>query len=479
MALQYLTDIDLNKNELQNAIVQTVGANPSPTPESGSGTTYNPGDSGLIWFNTSDHYLYYYNGSKAIPIGAINFETNASNIKVAGTASVGSLSTIPRADHVHPAQTSVSGNAGTATTLKTARTIDGVSFNGSANISHFGTCTISGSTGTVACTGYSLSAGSWVAVFFPSTNNTTSTDPLLLNVNGTGGKQIKYYTGSDESIPANANIFCTNRTYLLVYDGSQYYRLVGDLDTHTEYDAGTLAQLEAGTVLQNMVWSPNVLHSYVSTAIGAANAMRFKGTVGTGGTVTTLPTTGVKVGDTYMVKTAGTYDGQTCEVGDLIIATATTPTWTVAQTNITGAITTADASSANPLMDGTATPGTSTKYAREGHVHPTDTTRASVSALESFEQEVANNYISKQTFDEKAVQKATLTNPALTPSGGVATWTATHSLGTKFVEVAIYETSSAKQVMAEVIASTTNACQIKILTTSTIAAGTYTAVIHA
>lgn len=34
------------------------------------------------------------------------------------------------------------------------------------------------------------------------------------------------------------------------------------------------------------------------------------------------------------------------------------------------------ASDATPLMDGTATAGTSAKYAREGHVHPTDTTRA-------------------------------------------------------------------------------------------------------
>ena len=38
------------------------------------------------------------------------------------------------ADHVHPAQTTVSGNAGSATVLQTARTINGVSFNGSANI---------------------------------------------------------------------------------------------------------------------------------------------------------------------------------------------------------------------------------------------------------------------------------------------------------------------------------------------------------
>ena len=81
------------------------------------------------------------------------------------------------------------------------------------------------------------------------------------------------------------------------------------------------------------------VRSYVSTAIAGVDAMRFKGTIGTGGTVTTLPTTGVKVGDTYRVITAGTYAGQTCEVGDLIIATATTPTWTVAQTNIDGAVT--------------------------------------------------------------------------------------------------------------------------------------------
>lgn len=77
----------------------------------------------------------------------------------------------------------------------------------------------------------------------------------------------------------------------------------------------------------------------VSAGIAASDAMVFKGTVGTGGTVTTLPTSGVHTGDTYRVITAGTYAGQICEVGDLIIATSGTPEWTVAQTNIDGAIT--------------------------------------------------------------------------------------------------------------------------------------------
>ena len=39
--------------------------------------------------------------------------------KAAGTASAGSASTVSRSDHVHPLQTSVSGNAGTATALQT------------------------------------------------------------------------------------------------------------------------------------------------------------------------------------------------------------------------------------------------------------------------------------------------------------------------------------------------------------------------
>ena len=56
--------------------------------------------------------------------------------------------------------------------------------------------------------------------------------------------------------------------------------------------------------------------------------MYFKGTIGTGGTAgTALPTSGVKVGDTYKIITNGTYAGQAAKTGDLFIATATTPTW--------------------------------------------------------------------------------------------------------------------------------------------------------
>ena len=91
--------------------------------------------------------------------------------------------------------------------------------------------------------------------------------------------------------------------------------------------------------------SGKAVADYVGTSIAASDAMIFKGTLGTGGTVTALPTT-YKTGWTYRVITAGTYAGQKCEIGDLIIALVdrtgsgnVNADWTVAQTNIDGAIT--------------------------------------------------------------------------------------------------------------------------------------------
>lgn len=85
--------------------------------------------------------------------------------------------------------------------------------------------------------------------------------------------------------------------------------------------------------------------SLISEGIAASDAMIIKGTIGTNGTITTLPTT-YKIGWTYRVVTNGTYAGQVCEIGDLIIALVNrsgsnnlNSDWCVAQTNINGAIT--------------------------------------------------------------------------------------------------------------------------------------------
>lgn len=76
-----------------------------------------------------------------------------------------------------------------------------------------------------------------------------------------------------------------------------------------------------------------------------ASGVRPCGTVGAGGTVETLPADSYKLGDLYVVKTGGTYAGQVCEPGDLILCIKTfaeeaaDTDWTVLQNNINRAVT--------------------------------------------------------------------------------------------------------------------------------------------
>ena len=116
------------------------------------------------------------------------------------------------------------GTASSATKLSTAQAIDGVNFDGSAAITHYGTCSTTAGTAakTVACTSYTLTTGSRIIVKFTVTN--TADNPTL-NVNNTGAKAIQY-----RGTAITAGHLAANRTYEFIYDGTNY-QLVGDIDT--------------------------------------------------------------------------------------------------------------------------------------------------------------------------------------------------------------------------------------------------------
>jgi len=76
----------------------------------GIGITFEPGD---LWINTdtsTGFYVCFQNTTGSAlwgqAGGAASFESSTANIKMDGTASVGELNTVPRADHVHPSDTS-------------------------------------------------------------------------------------------------------------------------------------------------------------------------------------------------------------------------------------------------------------------------------------------------------------------------------------------------------------------------------------
>ena len=115
---------------------------------------------------------------------------------------------------------------GKAVALATARTIDGISFDGSANRIRYGSCSTAAATveKVVSLTGFTLATGAEVTVRFTVTN--TAASPTL-NVNGTGAKPIVYRNAA-----ISAGYLAANRIYKFVYDGAQY-ELIGDINTDT------------------------------------------------------------------------------------------------------------------------------------------------------------------------------------------------------------------------------------------------------
>ena len=171
--------------------------------------------------------------------GIMPFST--SSPKAAGTASPGTSDTVARGDHIHPAQTAISGNAGTATKLKNKRTIDGMQFDGSANIHHYASCAAAAATAEKAVTlaGFTLATGARITVRFTVTN--TAANPTL-NVNSTGAKPIQYRNAA-----ISAGYLAANRVYEFVYDGAAW-ELVGDINTDTNTTYGAATTTTAGLV---------------------------------------------------------------------------------------------------------------------------------------------------------------------------------------------------------------------------------------
>lgn len=110
-----------------------------------------------------------------------------------------------------------------------------------------------------------------------------------------------------------------------------------------------------------------------------ASGIRQKGTVGTGGTVETLPAEGYTQGDMYIVKTGGTYAGQVCEPGDLILCIKTfeeeaaDTDWTVVQNNVVRAVKGPESAADGNLL---AFDGTSGTVAKDSGIKLTDVSAA-------------------------------------------------------------------------------------------------------
>lgn len=155
---------------------------------------------------------------------------------------------------------------------------------------------------------------------------------VVTGVSRDTGGHLTGFTTKKFTLPADRNT--KNASATAVADNTGHITVtVKDSDNNTvtaktanlsETDAhGPLYLTVNGTKVFNQGSISFYTKGEIDSKFNGINAMTYKGTVGTGGTVSTLPTSGVKIGDTYMVSVAGTYATIACKVGDLLIATGT------------------------------------------------------------------------------------------------------------------------------------------------------------
>lgn len=153
--------------------------------------------------------------------GYTNYKVTFKNTHVSSVPEgVIAATQLPVASHTHnyAGSSSAGGVANSAEKLSDAKTIDGVEFDGSSSIIHYGTCSTAAATAVkvVQCDGFKLAIGARIAVKF-TYKNTYAASPVQLNVNGTGAKYARMYDDQHSVIMWEAGAIVE-----FIYDGSQY-----------------------------------------------------------------------------------------------------------------------------------------------------------------------------------------------------------------------------------------------------------------
>ena len=489
MSRSFLTSVNLNKNELQNAVIQNLTSAPSSPAE------------GQVYYNTNDKQFYQYNGTTWVRYTQAGSITD-SDIAAGAAIVLSKLAVDPLARANHTGTQLASTISNLATTVK-AYTLDSfaspvasVTMNG-YRLTNLAEPTQSSDAATKNYVDASVAGLTWkAAVNLLANSNVALTGATATLVIDGHAALTSAKTGYRILLTAQ-NTASQNGIYTYTDDGTNYtLTRSSDADAYGELIGATVF-IEEGTLYGKTSWTQ--ANHYITSFSGqnwvqfsgASAATAGAGLVANGNAFDVVGTSNRITVSADAVDIASTYVGQTSIT---TLGTVTTGTWNgstidvarggTGATSLTGYVYGNGTGAFTASTAITATAITNTALSSAGIV-----TNTSGGVLGTVAQvPVANGGTGASTAAGARTalsgtanalpQKYTATNGSLSPSGGVITWTitaSTHTLGAfGSIIVQMKEVSSGAVVDADIsINDSTGDIVLSWLSSSTVTSGTY------
>jgi hypothetical protein len=488
--MNFLTNINLNGNKLEgaiieNAVIQNVGVDPSSLKE------------GQIWYNSSTHQLKYAGLVEGVvtPIivgeGEVSQEElNALNKALGdritalessvGSEESGLVADVASANNkADEAKTTAATAASDAATAKSDAANAVSTANNASSTAAAATSTASAAQTTANEAKTESASALTKATSAETTANEAKTaaenaQTTANSAQAAADGKVTKVVGIEDNIilfGANGAIKDSGKKISDIGVGGS-----GEVDTSGLISKvsgaveGNLPSLATdGSLVDSGYSVKGTLLSERSTEIPTSNAVALYVTEQLSGISQGIVFRGVinnqnevevpyNVGDMYYIGTAGTYFGYTCEIGDVLIAK-------VAKTN-EAVVETTDWSVLESNKD--VFKGASTELAGSSGLVPAP------------EIGVLRYLDSTGAWTAPVATRWSGSNDVLAASGGIATWNINHGLGRKDVQVVVYEVINDyeyNQVMCNVTLTGNNYCNVIINTDTDIEAGKYFAVV--
>ena len=439
MAINYLNNIDLNKNQLLQGVIENqpndAAAGASPVE-------------GQLYFNTTDHNLRQYNGTAWVSIaGDITEVQGGTYLSV--TNQTGPIPIVNH-DLTSRTDTTSSGSPGYAGTFTA---VDSVTTNTTGHITALNLKTV---------TMPSAEAYTFNVTGDSGTNQVINSGNTL---DIAGGTNITTVVGATDTVTVNLNDSITLSGSLTVNGISTFNDAVtidadtsitGDLDMNT----ARIINLADPTANQDAATK-----NYVDSAI--VGGLVYQGGYNAATNTPDLdvsPSSAIKKGWTYTVTADGLFFTEQVRVGDVLIAEQDAPTtladWTTVQNNIDLAdLTTVGIGNVNAggAIDVAYSNGTATVSVEDSSA----TNKGAVIVA-------AGTGISVGYASGTATVTNTQTNASNTFAATIAASGAvTHSFGTKDVIVQLYDVVTDETVYADVDRNSTSQVTVTFASTPT------------